>query len=101
VALGGDVGRVRAGGGADVTLPTGTKVVAYACSLANAGYGRVTIPATSELILADDGVHLRVKEIEVSGTMRIGSESCPTTTPVTVTFAATKAGRRRTRTGSA
>ena len=76
--------------GTDVVLPLGRKIVIYGCSVPYAGFGRITVPETSELILADDTVNLRAKDIAVSGTLRIGSPSCPMHSPVTVTFTGLK-----------
>ena len=72
--------------GEDVMLPAGQRVL-LARSVA-ATLGRITIPASSELILGEDadGVALDTTGIVVHGALRAGAEACPLQTRVVITL---------------
>eukprot|EP00039_Didymoeca_costata_P033682 m.43637 g.43637 ORF g.43637 m.43637 type:complete len:1732 (+) comp9991_c0_seq1:353-5548(+) len=62
-----------------ITLPENTKVLVDASSFTatkEAPYDVIVIPKTSQLIFQDEDIKLHVQEIQVYGSLRIGSEAC-------------------------
>ncbi len=59
----------------DVELPKGKKVLISRCSV-DQPLGQIKIPPNSQLIFADQPIHLNVTGIEVLGKLKIGSEKC-------------------------
>ena len=59
----------------DVTLPANRKVLLSSCSVTKK-LGKITIPASSELIFADEAIDISVTGIVVFGKLRAGSETC-------------------------
>ncbi len=72
------------GAGANVTLPSNSRVLISQCHLdalavggsAAAPYGVITIPAGSELVFEDFDIELHAREIRVNGALYIGSDTC-------------------------
>ncbi|KAJ8606766.1 hypothetical protein CTAYLR_009564 [Chrysophaeum taylorii] len=72
---------------AAVTLPENTKVLLTSCSIPEGVVlGKITIPASSELIFADEDIELNAKGISVEGALRVGSESCRMRSSITITL---------------
>ena len=67
------VGRVSEG--ARVELPGNKKILLSSCSI-DKPLGQLVIPTTSELIFADEPIHLSVTGIEVYGKLRAGGPMC-------------------------
>jgi hypothetical protein len=73
--------------GADVVIPIGAPVLATVCALPDAGFGRLSIPYGATLILDDaPGLHLRVRELVIHGTLVAGSPKCLVQSPITITL---------------
>jgi hypothetical protein len=77
--------------GTNVTLPAGVNVLLTWCSVPDAGFLKIVIPATSTLVFDDAPIHLRVRQIDVQGKLLVGGRSCPIQNPVTISFVGTKA----------
>lgn len=78
---------VSADAGKDVVLPENTKVLLSSCSkLSDFVLGTITVPASSELIFADEPIALAVEGIQVLGAMRAGSETCPLMSEISITL---------------
>ena len=74
-----------------ITLPVNTSVLMGGCSglgTASAPLGRIVVLVGSSLILDDvpTDVHLAGMVIEAGGTLQAGSEACPTSAPIHLTF---------------
>jgi hypothetical protein len=70
-----------------VTLPANSKVVVGACSFAaTPTFTYIRIPATSQLIFADQALVLNVGSIIVDGQLRMGSPTCRLNSKITLTF---------------
>lgn len=78
---------VPAQGGTDVTLPANAKVLLSSCSVsANAIFGTITVPATSELIFGDAAISIRAKGFKVFGALRAGAPTCRLRNKVSITL---------------
>ncbi|KAH9259577.1 hypothetical protein BASA81_001999 [Batrachochytrium salamandrivorans] len=80
--------------GNPITLPVNTRVLVSTCSLPDSGvFGRITIPATSELVFNDDGpILLNTKGIFVQGgKLLLGRSTCRLRNKITMTFHGTRA----------
>ena len=77
--------------GSNVTVPAGKRVLVTSCSLPDAGFATVTVEAGAELVFDDAPVHLRMKAMFVYGGVYAGSRVCPVKSPITITFAASRA----------
>lgn len=73
-----------------LVLPGNTSVLISSCSLQDAVYAHITVPATSELIFADAPISLRIRSLLVEGKLIIGSETCRLNSLITITFVGTK-----------
>ena len=70
-----------------VTLPENKKVlVGRAAFPPGARFEKIEVPATSELVFADEEISLSVKALLVKGKLRIGSETCRLQGPIKVVF---------------
>ena len=75
--------------GADVTLPSGTRIVISSSPLSgSAHFGKVTVPVDSELIFGENaaGIAFGATGIEVNGALRLGAPGCRLISYVTVTL---------------
>ena len=70
----------------DVILPEGASVVVR--SSINGTLGHVTVPETSQLIIAEDarGIEINAHGFNVLGSLVAGSESCRVETPIAITL---------------
>lgn len=78
-------GTVPTGGA--VTLPANTKIIVAACSFPSTPtFSYIRIPASSQLIFADQDVSMNVGSFMVDGQLRIGSPTCRFNSRVVITF---------------
>ncbi|KAH8054360.1 hypothetical protein JL721_10482 [Aureococcus anophagefferens] len=70
--------------GADVVVSG--DVLISSCSLSEGTYGVVTVSKGSSLVFADEPIELHVEGIVVEGELVIGSPSCRTMSPVSITL---------------
>ncbi|GBG34875.1 G8 domain-containing protein DDB_G0286897 [Hondaea fermentalgiana] len=75
------------GDGEDVVLPEDTRVLLGGCSVsADTVYGKITIPASSELIFADEDIFFNTTGMQVEGKLTLGSESCRLHSDIVITL---------------
>ncbi|KAL6754041.1 hypothetical protein V8C86DRAFT_399941 [Haematococcus lacustris] len=74
--------------GSQVTIPNGVKVLVTGCSFppGRNTFTSITVPSGSELIFDDAPINLRVGAIRVDGNLRVGSQQCRTSKPISITF---------------
>ncbi len=65
-------------------------VLITGCSLSNAAgastFASITVPSGSQLIFDDASINITVGGILVSGALRIGSDTCRVSSPISITF---------------
>lgn len=73
----------------DVTLPPNKNVLVSGCSFGATAptFGAITIPPSSQLIVADADLTWTVASIVVNGSLRVGSPTCRLNANVVFTFA--------------
>jgi len=75
------------GDNADVTIPTGKKVLISSCSIDPTFiFNSITVPAGTELIIGDAVIRLDTKAMNVAGKFLVGSPSCRLRNKVTITL---------------
>ena len=72
-------------GAADVSVPENMRVLIAAVDV-NGWFRNILVPASSELVFADEPMTLRVRTLLVKGKLRVGSPTCRMQGPIKVQF---------------